>query len=373
MTSSIPKPSEPIAGPGGIITRPWRNYLSQLGGARSLEDIWAALREIRQQLADAGAGSFLTRDTALLGVNSVQTLGQLSDGRVRIQLRGDTPAPAARTFYGANADGVLGFWSNAEGVDVGPGLAKALDYGPYDFRGELSKESDLPPVVVVGDAYLIAGYLWAGVDEGRPEDPAWDNLGLASPTTVLSLEEVPDSGEGALLAITRDQFGRVSGIREAFLGDLSDVVLAAPANGDSLVFDSSLTKWVPSPGGGAPVQSVNDQVGAVVLTEGNLTGLVTRLSGALHTAEAVHEVIEMDWPAENELVLPPNTTAPFPVGRSLEVWQAGAGQTTIAAGAGVSIIPPLGMSTRLRGIGCGCSLRQVAIDTWRLVGDLEPA
>jgi len=229
MTSSIPKPSEPIAGPGGTITRPWRNYLSQLGGARSLEEIWAALREIRQQLADAGAGSFLTRDTALLGVNSVQTLGQLSDGQVRIQLRGDTPAPAARTFYGANADGALGFWSNAEGVDVGTGLAKTLDYGPYDFKGELSNESDLPPVVVVGDAYLIAGYLWAGIDEGRPGDPAWDNLGLASPTTVLSLEEIPDSGGGALFAITRDQFGRVSGTSEATTDDLPEGV-------DSLYF-----------------------------------------------------------------------------------------------------------------------------------------
>lgn len=219
MTSSIPKPSEPIAGPGGVVTRAWRNYLSQLGGARSLEEIWAALREIRQQLADAGPGSFLSRDTALLGVNSVQTLGQLSDGQVQIQLRGDTPAPAGRTFYGANADGVLGFWSNAEGVDVGAGLAKALDYGPYDFRGELAEESDLPPAVVVGDAYLIAGYLWAGVDEGRPGDPAWDNLGLASPATVLSLD--------------------------ASLDQLNDVDAPDPADGQALAWVAADAAWKP--------------------------------------------------------------------------------------------------------------------------------
>lgn len=220
MTSRIPKPGEPIAGPGGLVTRAWRDYLAQLGGASSLEEIWTAVREIRQQLAQGGAGSFLSRDTALLGVNSVQTLGQLSDGMVRVQLRGDTPAPAARTFYGANADGVLGYWSNAEGIDVGPGLGKSLDYGPYDFKGDLDSEGDLPATVVVGDAYLIGEYLWAGIDEGRPGDPAWDNTGFANPSTVISLEELADSGEGSLLAITRDQFGRVSGSRPVTPDDI---------------------------------------------------------------------------------------------------------------------------------------------------------
>ena len=219
MTSRIPKPGEPIAGPGGLVTRAWRDYLAQLGGASSLEDIWTAVREIRQQLAQAGAGSFLSGDTTLLGVNSVQTLGQLSDGMVRIQLRGDTPAPAARTFYGANADGVLGYWSNTEGIDVGLGLGKSLDYGPYDFKGELDSEGDLPATVVVGDAYLIGEYLWAGIDEGRPGDPVWDNMGFANPASVLSLD--------------------------ASLNQLNDVDAPTPGDGQALAWSAADSAWKP--------------------------------------------------------------------------------------------------------------------------------
>ena len=220
MTDLMPKPSEPIVDRAGHVTRSWRNYLSQLGGARSLDELWKAIAEIRQQLAQAGAGSFLRADTTVLGVNSVQTLGQLSDGLVRIQLDGDEPLPSPRQVYGVREDLSRGFMSFADMVAVGDGLAKALDYGSYAFRGELSDPGALPTVVVVGDAYLIEGDLWVGADEGRPDDPQWENAGPASPSPVLSLEELPDSGEGALLAITRDVFGRISGTRPVTAADI---------------------------------------------------------------------------------------------------------------------------------------------------------
>ena len=219
MTDLMPKPSEPIVDRAGHVTRSWRNYLSQLGGARSLDELWKAIAEIRQQLAQAGAGSFLRADTTVLGVNSVQTLGQLSDGLVRIQLAGDEPLPSPRQVYGVREDLSRGFMSFADMVAVGDGLAKALDYGSYAFRGELSDPGALPTVVVVGDAYLIEGDLWVGADEGRPDDPQWENAGPATPAPVLSLD--------------------------ASLDQLNDVDAPAPADGQALAWDAAAEVWKP--------------------------------------------------------------------------------------------------------------------------------
>ena len=61
----------------------------------------------------------------------------------------------------------------------------------------------------------------------------------------VDLATLADSGIGAaLVRITRDAWGRVSGTQTAILGDLSDVDLTTPpAPGDALVYDGAA--WVP--------------------------------------------------------------------------------------------------------------------------------
>ena len=61
----------------------------------------------------------------------------------------------------------------------------------------------------------------------------------------VDLATLTDSGIGAaLVRITRDAWGRVSGTETAILGDLSDVDLTTPpAPGDALVYDGAA--WVP--------------------------------------------------------------------------------------------------------------------------------
>lgn len=259
----IPRHGEPLVDRNGQVTRSWRNYLSQLGNATSISEIWEAIREIRQQLAESGAGSFLRKDTTLIGVNGVQTLGQLSDGLVRIQLQGDEPFPSPRQVYGIRDDESRGYMSFADMVAVGAGLDKALDYGPYDFQGELPNPDDLPGTVVVGDAYLIQGDLWVGADEGRPDDPQWENAGPASPAPVLALEPLPDAGGGALVRTQRDQYGRVAGTSPALLNDLSDVSASSPESGQALVFDGS--QWSPGSVAGGFLPMVNGEVPPVLM------------------------------------------------------------------------------------------------------------
>lgn len=67
----------------------------------------------------------------------------------------------------------------------------------------------------------------------------------------VDLAVVPDSGVGAaLVKITRDTFGRVTGMEAALVGDLADVDLTGLADGDVLVWDAATSTWKPGAGGG---------------------------------------------------------------------------------------------------------------------------
>lgn len=124
-------------------------------------------------------------------------------------------------------------------------------------------------------------------------------------------------------------------------------------------------------GGGGSVSSVNGATGAVVLTEGDIVGTINAQT-ASYTAVLSDEVVTMDNASANNFTVPPNSSVAFPVGCTLEVWQKGAGQTTIVAGGGVTILYAATYTLKLKEQNSGCSLRKVATDTWRLIGDMEP-
>jgi hypothetical protein len=86
-----------------------------------------------------------------------------------------------------------------------------------------------------------------------------------------------------------------------------------------------------------------------------------------------NNVVQMNVASANTFTVPPNSSVAFPVGSSLEVWQQGAGQTTITAGAGVTILYHSALTLKMKGQNSGASLRKVATNTWRLVGDMEAA
>jgi len=80
------------------------------------------------------------------------------------------------------------------------------------------------------------------------------------------------------------------------------------------------------------------------------------------------DVVEMNVSTANTLTIPPNSSVAFPVGASIFVVQTGTGQTTIAAGAGVTVNSFLGL--KIIGRWAGCTLIKRATDTWVAVGGL---
>lgn len=80
------------------------------------------------------------------------------------------------------------------------------------------------------------------------------------------------------------------------------------------------------------------------------------------------KVVEMTSASANTLTIPLNASAAFAVGTSIFVLQAGAGQTTIAGAAGVTVNSYVGL--KLIGQWAGCTLIKRATNTWVAVGGL---
>ena len=80
-------------------------------------------------------------------------------------------------------------------------------------------------------------------------------------------------------------------------------------------------------------------------------------------------IVEMNNAAANTLTVPPNSSVAFPTGTRIDVVQYGAGQTTIAAGAGVTIRSK-GGNLKLTGQYSGVTLYKRGTDEWGVIGDL---
>ena len=82
------------------------------------------------------------------------------------------------------------------------------------------------------------------------------------------------------------------------------------------------------------------------------------------------KVVEMNNASANTLTVPPNSSVAFPVGSQILVLQTGAGQTTLVAGAGVTVNSKDG-NLKLSAQWCAATLIKRATDVWVVVGDLS--
>jgi hypothetical protein len=79
-------------------------------------------------------------------------------------------------------------------------------------------------------------------------------------------------------------------------------------------------------------------------------------------------VIEMDSASANSVTIPPNSSVAFRIGSSIDVFQKGTGQTSIVAGAGVTVLNTPGLKFRDR--YSIATLIKRDTNTWIVSGDL---
>lgn len=94
---------------------------------------------------------------------------------------------------------------------------------------------------------------------------------------------------------------------------------------------------------------------------------------ASHTLELsdASGYVRMNVASANNLTVPPNGTVAFAVGAVIQVRQVGAGQTTVVAGAGVTINTSETLKARKQ--GSTLTLVKVGTNEWDLTGDVEVA
>ena len=80
-------------------------------------------------------------------------------------------------------------------------------------------------------------------------------------------------------------------------------------------------------------------------------------------------LVELNNASAITVTIPPNSSVAYPVGTSIDILQTGAGQVTVAAGAGVTVNATPGL--KLRAQWSSATLFKRATDTWVVMGDLS--
>src|SRR5690554_4009067 len=198
----------------------------------------------------------------------------------------------------------------------------------------------------------------------------------------LSDARVPRGGAGGVLSgqYPNPGFAVPMATAEQLAGKVGSIV----AGSGITVDDSDPVNPVVSAtggGGGGGVESIvagggisvddSDPANPVISATGSAGTEVNVQTGTAYTlvlADAF-KMVTMDNAGANTLTVPPNSAVAFPANTRIDLGQDGAGQTTIVAGAGVTIRTP--ETLKLRKQWSKASLIRRAADVWDIVGDLE--
>lgn len=115
----------------------------------------------------------------------------------------------------------------------------------------------------------------------------------------------------------------------------------------------------------------NDFPSAVQKNVSKKTRTPNAQTGSSYTLALTDEdgIVTMDNGSANTLEIPPNSSVAFPVCTQVDVFQLGAGQTTIAPGSGVTLLSA-DSKLKLAARYGGASMFKLATDTWLVSGFL---
>lgn len=187
----------------------------------------------------------------------------------------------------------------------------------------------------------------------------------------------------ATLPVVIDNVAVYPGVNDDGTGTLSPYAGASATGTTSFAVTSGYLHAVTAPsvnGGGNGAFVVSPMVGTATGAATSPTRIAavgpapatvaTNVKTASYTLTLadINASVEMNVAGANNLTVPPNSSVPYPIGTMIEICQYGAGQTTIVAGAGVTLRSSSSLTTRAQ--YSTVSLRQRATNEWIVAGDL---
>ena len=238
-------------------------------------------------------------------------------------------------------------------ITLGPGYTLSLDDGGFqvtDTSGALQTAGASGSGTVTSVAMTVPSWLTVA---GSPVTHS-GTLAVTA-TSALTANQVlatPDGSSGAL-AVRSLVATDVPTLNQSTTGNAGTATaLQTPRTINGVSFDGSANIVVALP---PPVNAQTGTTYTLALTDAPANN-------------ASQGIVTMNNAAANTLTVPPNSSVAFPVGTIIQVVQLGAGQTAIAAGAGVTINNSSSLTARVR--YSTMLLTQVAANVWVLSGDL---
>ena len=116
--------------------------------------------------------------------------------------------------------------------------------------------------------------------------------------------------------------------------------------------------------------ALDQKASTAALAAAQLVAISAQTDSYTLVASDQNKAVEVSAATGVTVTIPPNSAVAFPVGAIVEVAQLGAGQVTIAAGAGVTLQAPVAGAVLSRTQYSTLSLRKRTTNTWIVSGDL---